>query len=99
MNTDIVNNPAKLYTTLISLMKKGATPPLILLDLFYKRLVPNSDSIESDFISKITAFKDDFRRLKALTLSYLAPEGIDFIRKIRKINNILKKTAAYLCIY
>jgi Predicted nucleotide-binding protein containing TIR-like domain len=86
--TDPVDSPEKLYDLICSLRKSNTLPDLVLLDLFYKKPVPNSALLEGRFIKKLLHLKKEFLSLKDRALLYLEPTGIDVLQKIREAARI-----------
>jgi len=88
---DIVfDSPNVLYRVLTGLRRDGNLPSIVLLDLFYKRDLPDSDQIEQDAIREIVQLKDTFRAVRAKVLSYLSPDGMTLLRRIRLADKVSK---------
>jgi predicted nucleotide-binding protein len=88
LERDPLDSPHKLYQRVLQLRKKGELPDLILVDLFYKKPLPNISRIEKQFIGELLTFKKRFLQLKGKALTYLDATGIDILQRIREVDRI-----------
>jgi predicted nucleotide-binding protein len=86
--TDPLDSVDKLYQRILRLRKKCDLPDLILLDLFYRKPLPNINTIEQQFIAELLVFKQRFLRLKRKVLEHLDATGISVLQRIREIDHI-----------
>jgi len=88
IETDPLDSVDKLYQRVLRWKKEGNLPDLILLDLFYKKPIPNVDLMERGFVTELLAFKEKFLLLKQKVLEYLDPTGISVLQRIRLVDRI-----------
>ena len=83
-----IDSVEKLYKTILYLRSNNNLPDLILLDLFYKRPLPNIDEVEKDFIKDLLLLKKNFREIKEKANFYLEPSGVELLKRLRLTDEI-----------
>lgn len=68
--------------------RAGTLPDLLILDLFYKRALPDIDQREKDFVTDIVAVKKQFRQLREKVMEYLEPTGVPLLQRLRETDRI-----------
>jgi len=86
--SDPLDSVDKLYQRIVRLRKAGNLPDLILLDLFYKKPLPNIKRIEQTFIAELLVLKKRFLQLKRKALNHLDATGIRVLQRIREEDHI-----------
>ncbi|MFL6233292.1 MAG: TIR domain-containing protein [Thermoanaerobaculia bacterium] len=85
---DPIDSVDKLHQRVLTMRDQGTLPDLIVLDLFYKKPLPNVDEVERTFVEELLTFKQEFFRLKRKDLDHLVPAGITILQRIREVDRI-----------
>ena len=85
---DPVDSIDKLYARILEMRHAGRLPDLLILDLFYKRALPDIDKHERDFVTDIVSVKKRFRRLRNKVMEYLEPTGVTLLQRLRETDRI-----------
>ncbi|MCK9397153.1 MAG: nucleotide-binding protein [Methylobacter sp.] len=88
IETDPMDSVSKLYTRIHQMRRAGALPDLLILDLFYKRALPDVDQRERDFVDDIVVVKAQFRQLRDKVMEYLEPTGVALLQRLRETDHI-----------
>jgi hypothetical protein len=88
IETDPIDSIEKLYKRIHEMRQSGTLPDLLILDLFYKRNLPDVDIREQEFINDIVSLKKKFRNLRDKVMGYLEPTGVAMLKQLREVDNI-----------
>lgn len=98
IETDPVDSVEKLHKILVKLRATKELPDIVLLDLFYKRPLPNVEELEKEFVPELMTLKDEFLKLREKINKYLIPSGVEFLKRIRLIDKITTDELP-ICVY
>ena len=88
IETDPIDSVDKLYSRIHEMRKSGTLPDLLILDLFYKRQLPDVEQRVKEFIDEIVPLKAQFRQLRDKVMAYLEPTGVALLQRLREVDNI-----------
>jgi hypothetical protein len=98
IEVDPVDSVEKLHQLIRKLKNKKRLPDIILLDLFYKRAIPNVDEREEQFVKELLEFKQKFKEIKTKVNDYLIPSGVELLKTVRSIDQISPEELP-ICVY
>lgn len=96
--TDPVDSVEKLHKILLDLRERQELPDIVLLDLFYKRPIPNVDELEKEFVAELAELKAKFIEQRMKVNKYLIPSGVELLKRIRLIDEITTDELP-ICVY